>query len=386
MSAETLLETLLEEETEATLLAKLYAVLSAVGVDAESFAEGDPTRSELYAVARTQEAKEDIATGAIRGGFLDLAEGAWLDVKCVSDFDLPRREATYATCPVRYTNTSAELHTIAAEDDTFRNSTTDATYKNTTGGTLAPGGTLDVTVEAEVAGSDSNAAPGEIDELVTVRAGVTVTNLTAAIATNAESDADYRARAKGKLASFSPNGPKGAYDYVVTTPELNGGAAVTRSRTIGNSTTGTVTVYVAGESGAVAAGDVTLCQTAVETYCEPICIGATVVSAAALTQAVTYRLWVYDSINLTSAEIEDLVADALATAFSEREIGGDIIPPATTGSLYLSFVEATILRAVHPHGFRVEVTTPAADVAMAINQVLALGTVTATAITIVEAP
>lgn len=386
MSAEVLLETLLEEETEATLLAKLYAVLDAVGIDTESFAPGDPTRSEMYAVARTQEAKEDLITDAIRGGFTDTAEDDWLDVCIESQFDVPRRTATFATCTVRYTNAGNQLHTIAAEDDTFRNSTTDATYKNTTGGTLNPGGTLDVTVEAETAGTGGNALPGEIDELVSTRAGVTVSNITTAAGTDKEPDDDYRIRGKGKLSALSPNGPKGAYDYVVTTPELNGGASVTRSRTFGNSQTGVVQVYVAGASGAVTGDDVDLCQEAVEQYAEPICIGATVVSAANLTQAVTYSLWVYDSINLTSEEIETAVSTALAAAILARRIGGDVIPPDESGNLYKDIIEQAIMRAVYPHGFRVTVTTPAADVPMDLNQVAVLGTVTATAINIVEAP
>lgn len=395
MSVETLLESLLEEETEATLLAKLYAVLSAVDLDVESFAEGDPTRSEVYAIARTQEAKESIVTGAIRGGFTDTAEDAWLDVCVQSLFDVERRGASYATCTVRYTNGSSQLFTIDPEEDTARNSTTGATYRNTGATptddtlvqrTLAPGGTLDLIFAAEVAGSDSNATTGEIDELVTGRAGVTIANITAAVAVDEERDDAYRARGKGKLSALSPNGPKGAYDYVVQTPDLNGGANVTRSRTFGNSTVGAVTVYVANASGAVSGGDVTLCQTAVETYCEPLTIGATVASAVNKTIAVTYSLWVYDSINLTTSAIEALVSAALSDAIASRDIGGDIIPPALTGTLYKSFVEATILRAVHPHGFRVSVTTPSGDTAMAIDEVAVLGTVTATAITLIEAP
>jgi hypothetical protein len=364
--------------------------ISALGVDTETWESGDPTRSTLYAHCVQLESADAFDVGAIKGGFLDTAEGNWLSLHAAKNYATPRREATYATCTVRFTNSSGETHEIEL-GDIVSVEATGKEYRVTDlpfGGTLAApnASTLDVEVTALEAGSDSNAGVGDIDKIVSpARANVTVTNTTAATATNEESDPSLRDRARGRLDILSPNGAHGAYDYIVRTPEFNGGASVTRSRTVGNSFTGEVTVYVAGDSGAVSGGDVTLCQTAVETWCEPICIQATVTNTSNLVQAVTYELWVYDSINLTSAEVEDLVDEALAAGILARDLGGDIIPPAVTGKLYKSFLEATILRAVHPHGFRVSVTTPAADVNMAINQVATLGTVTPT-IHLVEAP
>lgn len=396
MSVETLLEELLEEETVESMFQKLLDAAAAVGLDVETYASGDPTRSELYAQATVNVTKEEIVTGAIRGGFSDTAEDDWLDIFNESTFDVPRRQATYGTCTVRYTNGSAQLQTIDPEGDTarisdrpevtFRNTGATPTDETITSRTVAPGATLDLIFIADSPGTDSNATPGEIDELVSVRNGVTITNTTAAIGQDKEEDDPYRVRGKGKLSALSPNGPKGVYDYIATTPELNGGANVTRSRTIGNSTNGTSTTYLANDSGAVLTGDVDLCQEAFELLGEPIGFEATAANTSNLTQAVTYSLWVYDSINLTDEEIETRVATELAAAFRRVPIGGDIIPPATSGKLYVDVVKAAIMRAVHPHGFRVSIPTPAVDTDMTIDQVAVLGTVTATAINQVPAP
>jgi hypothetical protein len=125
-------------------------------------------------------------------------------------------------------------------------------------------------------------------------------------------------------------------------------------------------------------------QTAIDENVEPLTVTATVTNATGVTQAVTYSLWVYDSSGLTEAEIETAVEDALIAGFALKAIGGDVITPPS-GYLYKGWIEATILAAVSPHGFRVTVATPAADVALTSSQVAVLGTVTPT-VTIIEAP
>lgn len=78
------------------------------------------------------------------------------------------------------------------------------------------------------------------------------------------------------------------------------------------------------------------------------------------------------------AEIEDAVEAALETLFAARPIGGDVIAPATTGKIYRSLIESTI-RGVYPSdAFRVSVSAPAGDTALAANEVAALGVVTPT--------
>jgi len=231
-----------------------------------------------------------------------------------------------------------------------------------------------------VAGSDSSSAVGTITQLVTAIPGVTCSNTTAAVGADTETDEEARARGQAKLESISAAGPKGAYHYAITTPSLqpDGLTAVTRTRVIPNSTTGTVTIYVAGPAGAVLPADVTKAQAAVETYAEPHCVSATVNNAVNLTQNITYTLWVYSTIAKTTAQIQAAVQDHLITALAAKAIGGDVIPPATSGFLYKGWVEAEILKAVDPHGFRCTVSVPSADVPLSISNVVVAGTVTGT--------
>lgn len=377
--SEVTLETLITAVTSTKIYAKLLTLAQAVGLSTESWQDGDPTKTLLDSVSRRDETRESLIVDAIRGGLLDLAEGGWLTLLARYGFKVERRGATFATCTVRYTNAGTAFAEIEEpEDSTTKNSTTEAFFRNTTVGVIPAGGFVDLEVIADVAGSDANSAVGEIDYLVTSIPNVTVSNTTAAIGTDEETDEELRARCRAKMQSISPNGPRGAYHYFATTPEYNEGAAITRTRVVPDSDTGDVQVYLAGAAGAVSSDDRQLAEDAIDAWATPLCIEATVSSATNFSQAVTYTLWVYDDVSLTVAEIEEAVENALLEALRTRPIGGDVIPPAATGAIYKDWLEAVILRAVHPYGFKVTLATPTVDVALTIGQVMTLGAVTAT--------
>jgi len=380
------LTSLLLQETKATIYAAALAVADTLGLPVTSWHAGDPTRS-LYHVLSTKLATiEAIVVSYCKSGFLDYAEGDWLTLVAEQVYDVDRTEATTATTTVTLTNGGGGLFEIEAGDLTFKSSTSNKTYHNTTGGTLAsgPGTTIPIEVEADEAGSDSSAAALEIDTMVTTLSSVTCSNATAATAVDEELDAALRVRCRAKLASLSPNGPADAYTYVALTSELSGTSNVTRARSVADATDGSVDIYLAGPSGVVAGADVTLVETAIATYATPLCITPTVASATGVSVAITYQLWIYSSVGETAAEIEAAVAAALAAKFAEQPIGGDVIttPP---GSLYLTLIES-VIRGVYPaHAFRVSVSAPAGDTSLAISEVATLGTVTAT-ITLVTPP
>ncbi len=379
---ETTLDTLITAATRTSVYATLINFAQAIGLNTESWQPGDPTRTLFDAVSRRDELRDAIIVQAIRSGFLDLAERGWLTLLARYGFNVERRAATYAECTLVLTNNGAAVvGTIDANDLTVENEDTDATYRNSTGGTLGGlASTLSVTIIAEVAGSGGTSGVGDIEGLVTSLANVTVTNTTAAVGTDEETDAELRIRCRAKLESLSPNGPKGAYYYVLTTPEINADTLITRVRVWAESNTGVATVFVAGAAGAVSGGQITAGQAIVEDYAEPHCVAATVTNATNVAQAITYTLWVYDTISLTSAEIEDTIETALLAAIAAKAIGGDIIPPATSGFLYTKWIEAQILNAVAPYGFKLTLAAPAADVALTFT-VSAADVVTAGAIT-----
>lgn len=372
-------------QVAADILAVELDLADTVGLDTETWKSGDPTRTTFDVMSRQWEAWEANAVAFIAGGFLDLATGEPLEMLAYYYFGVEKVVATYAECTLRLTNAGSEPFTFDPDDLVAYQAGPDPqpTYRNSTGGTLNPSSTLDVTIISETAGSGGSATVGTILALVTALPQVSVSNTTAAVGVDAESDAALRARCRAKLGALSPSGPADAYHYVATTTALNGGAQVTRTRVIADSDVGEVTVYVAGASGAVSGGDVVLVQAGLDEWATPLTVEATAVNASNVVIAVTYTLYVYDSISLTEAEIETLVDDALLAAFITRPIGGDGDPG--TGKIYRGWIEGQILQAVAPHGYRCTVSAPAGDTSLTVSQVATLGTVTPT-VNIVSAP
>lgn len=374
------LTSMLITETKAALYARGLAVADALGISTTSWAAGDPTRSLYHFVAEGLEALEVNVAGYMASGFLDHAEGDWLTILAEQVYRVTRVEATFATVTIKLTNAGGGLYVVEAGDVVVKDSTGGMTYTNTEGGTLASGAgeELELSFTADLAGSDGTAAAGDIDTLVTTMLDVTCTNDLAAVGLDAESDADLRTRCRAKLGMLSAAGPRDAYNFVVRSSDLTGVSDITRSRTVGDTTTGVVTVYVASASGAAAGASVTAAQAAVEEWAAPVCITPTVTNASVVSVPVTYEIWMYDSVGELTATIEAAIETALGVMFAGRPIGGDVISPATTGKLYQSLITSTI-KAVYPSDtFRVVVTAPAGDTSLTIGQVATLGAVTCT--------
>ena len=373
--------TLLVQQTKAQIYETGLAIADLVGLNTSTWQSGDPTRAQFHLTSEILAKVEEGRIAYTKANFLDYAEGVWLKVRAQQQYGVEVPEASFATTDVVLTNNGGGLYAdIEAGDLTFKNSTTDKTYRNTTGGTLAagPGTTLTVTVVAEEAGSDSSASADEIDEMVTQLLGVTCTNPTAAIGTDEQDPSVTVEQCRAKLGSLSPNGPKDAYSYVLRDPTYSGLTYVPRVRVYPDSDVGEVQIIVAGPSGAISSTDRDTAEDAVLTYATPLCITPVVASAANATVAITYQLWLYARANKTAAEAEEEVEAALEALFATMPIGGDVIPPATTGKLYRSLIESTILGVFGDDAFRVSVSVPAGDTALANNEVAALGTVTPT--------
>lgn len=382
------LTALLTSRGRAQLLADGLEIAESLTLPVTSWLTGDPTRALFVFLAGILgEALEPMATDMIKAGFKDHAEEDGLTILAKQQFNVDRVEATYASTEIVLTNGSGANYPLEAGDVIVKSTTSDATYTSTSGGTLAPLGTLTIDVVADVAGSDSSAAIGEIDDLVTTLLGVTCTNPAAAVGLDEETDESVVERCDDKLASFSPNGPRDVYDYVARTSDLTGIETITRSRSTHDSDYGQVTLYVADADGAVSGGDLTAVQDAIVEWGAPLCITPTAVSASALAVPITYELWLYESVNQTEAEVEEAVNDALTALFAARPIGGDIKAPAVTGSINVALIRGTIRNVYPNHTIDVVVTVPAADTALTIGQVATFsGTATVTDIHFEEDP
>jgi len=364
-------------------------VARALSLPVDSWQVGDPTRSNYHVLSELVDATEGIVVNFIKSRFRTEATGQWLKVKAEQDYDVTVPDATRATCTVVLTNGGGGYYPdIEARSLTLKNSTSGITYTNTTGGTLESGvgETLSITVEADVLGSDGSAAIGEIDEMVTQLDGVTCANTTAAVGTDEQDESVTRQQMLDKLSSLSPNGAKGAYSYVARDPDLAGTSACTRAREFGDTDTGTVTLYCAGPSGGVVEADRALIETAILAYATPLCITPTVVAATNVAVPVTYTMKLYKSANVDADEAEEAIEAALEQLFASpslNPIGGNIVPPATTGYLYRSLIVTTI-QSVYPQAFDVTVSAPSGDTALTNGQVATLGAITATVTLVVD--
>lgn len=418
------LASLITSLPKSQIFQKLLDICKVLGLDTESWQSGDPTRTTLDSISSRWAEWEDANKGfpaMIAGGLLGLAKGSWLTLLLAQNYNVTRREATYAASgglSFTVTNTtSIDFGHFAIDDLTVQNphTTTKPSYRNTIAFDLGPNATVHIDIEADVAGSGGNSDAGDIDTIVAPpMTGVTVSNTTAVSALDDENDDDATSRGQAKLEALSPAGPRGAYDYAIRTPELQADGSnqtnVTRTLVVEESDYGDALIFIAGASGALAGADVTKAQATIEASANPFVVNGEVLNSTNVVQDVTYELWVYSDINKTTAAIEAIVAAALAADYARIDIGGDKLTPGASGYLYVDRIKAVITEAlavatydptsgavtsVKNFTFKVAVTTPAIDLPLAVTydsvtpsnstaQVPVLGAITPTAVHLVE--
>jgi hypothetical protein len=380
--------------TEDAELSALLTEAASRGLVTTTWQEGDPELTILEVLADELALDSKFAALTTRAGFLDLAVPTDADtaadvalltimlrVLARSMFGVAFIEATFATCTARLTNATASAIPIAAGDLTFAHDTSGATYRNTTGGTIPAGSHLDVSIMAEVAGSGGSAVVGSITTMVTPILGVTASNTTAAIGTDAESNEALVRRCRASLGALSPNGPARAYEFVALSAVRSDGTTVgvNRVRTVGG--TGSVAVFIATASGDVPGGDVTIVNAAIQASAVSIGVTATVASATEVAVPVTVDVYVRSAANLSTAAVQAAVSARLGTFFAELPIGGRALPGETLGSgvsghVFRDAIIGEVWRSVQSSAVQVDVTAPSADVDLAEYEVATLGTLT----------
>lgn len=359
------------------------------GLPTTAWQAGGVIRELIAIISQEIATKSQVEIQIARGMLGDLTSSAWAKIWAQSIYNVLFVPASSATGFVTLTNAAAVNYPLNPGDLIVANTSTGYTYRNQAAITIPAGGTLSsVAIASDQIGTVANAAPGAITTMVSTLVGVTVTNPLAVLGADEETTTALVARARNKLGSLSPNGPRSAYDYVATTP-LNKfpavagvtltptSAPITRSKTTGSTSTGVVSVYIANASGAPSSGDIALVQTAINTWAEPWCVTATVAAATNVVIPITYQIWLKSS--MTSASVQTLVANALGTYFSSIPVGGFTGDGAAApnGAVYLDEIQSIIHDAV-PNVQRVLLTAPSADVTVTPSQVPVLGTITPT--------
>jgi hypothetical protein len=400
------LEDLLPTASATEIFDFMIDLATELGLPTTSWEEGDVTLTEYHNHADLSAARDRTLQKYIAGGYLDLIAGlardgvpgaySWLVLLAEQMYGYTADEATFASTFVTFENTGSKFFgELAAGDVTVRSSTSGKTYQitNETPFTIesGPGFTIgDIPVTADEPGSDSSAAAGEIDELVTGLIGVTVTNPSFAVGTDAESIDSIVRGCRARLGILTDNDGKPAdgYDSVALDKDKTGTTAVTRSRTFGESETGDVLQYIAGPGGELSSEIVAQVEEAVVSEVVPLALATyTLESAQNLVQPVTYRLWLYETVGLDEGEVKQLVENGLLEWFRERPIGGDTRAADDTGKIFQTSIEGAIQALFERQDFlKVDVLSPAFDVPVLANQVPVKGVVTASGITFEKAP
>ncbi len=318
------IESLLVVPTEDEIKESIYSTLTSIGIVTTSWQPGAVTRTIIAVLAKLLVGWFTLVSTIAKSGFLDTAVGGWLTLLADLVYGVDRVEATFATGEVTFDNNSGSLYGPFDPDEFIvKSSALDKTYVNTATFTLNPGQqNVMVAIRAQEQGAASTAAPGQIDTLVTSLAGVTVTNELSVVGVDAETDATLRERCRDALGALSPNGPKSAYEYVATTPSLNGGITITRVKVLPPPGDGTVTVVIAGPDGAVSGGSVTAVQAGIDANVVPEIGTAIVVSATnvALTYSVT--LYVKSGSGKSVSDWQTLAKNSLVDWVKTLPIGG----------------------------------------------------------------
>lgn len=353
----------------------IYSALARVGVSTAGWKPGGVVRAIVTAVAVVFAAFTELTAAVTRSGFLELAEGEWLTVLAANGYGVARIEATFATGEVTLTNSGGGVYSLDPGDLIVTNPTTGKSYRNTAAISLGALSTATAAIEAIEQGATSTSAAGAITQLETALLGVTCSNALAVVGADAESDSALRARCYEKMSALSPNGSADAYAYFAKSAVRADGTAigVTRCSVTRNSTIGAVTVTVATPTGPLAAEDLTVVDETIQTQAVPCAVECVVQNGVEVEIDVTCEVWYYAAGGLSNSTIQSAVTAALVAYVSERPIGGDVIPPST-GYVFADALR-TVIGAAHPAIFHVALTSPAADVAIADDEVPVLGTV-----------
>lgn len=383
------LAALLTPVTEQEALDLALSILDGLGFNVTSWQDGSVQRHLIQLLARLHSSLTITIQQIAEGGYNGLATGDWLTVLAESHFGNTRTAAVVTSGTFRLASTStAPPQTITAGQlqiaTTATQSTNTVTYRNTTGGTLNPGGTLDLTFEAEVAGIAGNVPNNTTLYMWTPLVGVSVTNppvgttgtWISRTGVNEESDDKLTERNTSKWSTLSYAATDGSYKNWA----LAALSSIARVKVRSNNPfgPGTIDVVCAKASGGIT-GPYTSASTEAYTiyqYIEGLSDGVgrrplndvvSVNSASVKTIAVSGAVTVDAAYQATTtiAAIRQAVDDY----FNALPIGGTIIPPASTGvAIFSEIVQAIAgLNGV----IAVSLATPTANVALLENEILA---------------
>lgn len=217
MALDNLLRTRSREQVVKRMLILLSAGLDTVdpeGFQPSNYAPGDPLRTLLELAGEGISDVERVVADIAAGGYLDTAEGEWLDELVQSHYGLSRQPSTFALGRVRFYAPPTEGVDVPA--GMIVGTLNGLKYQASQGATIEAGGYVDLPVRAESPGTRYNVPVGTITELHTPLPGLTVTNPPGWLleaGADQETDTALRRRASLRWASLGGGATRAAYEY-----------------------------------------------------------------------------------------------------------------------------------------------------------------------------
>lgn len=304
--------------------------------------------------------------GAVAGGFLTYAKGAWLTLCAHEIFDADRIESSSATGKITLNNASPVPYTFFAGDVRVLDETNQKTYTCTNGGTVPAGGTL-LTTEfiADEPGTASNLTVGDTLSLVSTAPGVTPAWQEDLIGQDEETDPALVSRSREANAKASPNGPADAYDYFAKTTQRANGSFVGVTRTNRVEGNGTVTVYCADADGALVTSDRNYVFDNINVNVVPTGFTVIVPDPSCTENAITVEVELTPNSESSEphSQTENRIESAIVQYFATLPVGGD--KAQIFQGIYLSTLNQLTRNAAGESVLDAVFSLPAADVALA---------------------
>lgn len=322
----------------------LLDVLESLKFPARSWQEGSNQRSLLEAFAYAHATETRVIAEMAAGIYNDTATGGWLDMLSMSDYRHERKPAVRTRGYVRLVaSTNAPGPFMMGDRDVVVSDATGRTYRNVGGFTLAAGQVVSVLFEAETAGAAGDVAINAITEFKTPLAGVTVANPPIAGDTtwitvngaDAESDEALRQRNRDKWQTLGAVAmPARAYAYYAAKAHDSVRRVFIDDQNPRGP--GTVSVFVAGDSGPVSGAVVS----AVNAYLSGVvdgtdkrAAGADVIAFSATPMSVPVRGTVYLLSSYHTAETRRDIEAAVVAYFRDLPVGGRRVMPHAPGTV-----------------------------------------------------
>lgn len=373
--------TLVSGKTSTAIFDELMSSLKGIGFPTDDWAEGSVVRTVLkVALSPALSGLWGAVSSVSQGGFLRLAQalaeadmaeweansdGSWLALLARQKYLVEPHPAAFAEGLIQFVNNGAVNYTITGGQFT---ASTDSGLKyrntNTLPLTLAPGATIWVPFRSESPGPDYNVAAGTIKTLNVSLPGVTVSNqpkppsLTWITVYGARKEspkelADRCAARWGRLNKLQTHPRDGYVSFARDVSPQVKRVAVWSNYYQGIARPGCATIYLAGDSGAVAAGVVAAVQAGIAPYRG---INEEVIVESVVPYVITLRGKVWIDSGYSSATVQAAVEQAFISLQRDLPIGGTV---------YAWRIEATFKLA----GVLNVALTSLVDVALARNQV-----------------